>query len=106
MYGTAYRLSDPSGKGTQVNNLLVKINAATGQVSTVVGQTGYPKLFGVAYALGQVFGFTHDNSGDVITIDPKSGVGTLYNSFSDPSSGKGISFAGAGVNSMVSPTIM
>ena len=52
---------------------------------------------------GQVFGFTHDGSGDVVTIDPKTGKGTLFNSFKDPSTNMGISFAGAGVNPMVSP---
>src|SRR5262249_27539074 len=105
MYGTAYDLSDASGKGTQANNVLVKIDPATGAILDRVGPTGYPKLFGTAFALGQVFGFTHDGTGDVITIDPKTGAGTLYKTFHDPSTGKGISFAGAGVNANVSPTI-
>lgn len=104
MYGTAYRLSDTSG-GTQNNNLLVKIDPMTGAASAPIGSTGYPKLFGVAYALGQVFGFTHDGSGDVVTIDPKTGQGALYNTFKDPTTNMGISFAGAGVNADVSPTI-
>jgi hypothetical protein len=99
MYGTAYSLSDSS---TTTNNILVKVNPANAQVQTI-GKTGFPKLFGVAFALGQVFGFTHDGSGDVITINPQTGQGTLFNSFTDPSTGKGISFAGAGVNANVSP---
>jgi hypothetical protein len=53
-----------------------------------------------------VWGFTHDGSGDVVTIDPKTGVGTLYGSFNDPTTGSPISFAGAGVNADVPPTIM
>jgi len=104
MYATAYRLSDASNTGTQLKNLLVKVNPATAAVTTM-GSTGYPKLFGVAFAMGQVFGFTHDGTGEVITINPTTGVGTLFNSFPDPAStmGDGIRFAGAGVNSMVSP---
>jgi hypothetical protein len=99
IYGTAYRLSDAS---TMDNNLLVTINPASA-AATVIGSTGSKNLYGVSYALGQVFGFTHDKSGDVVTINPATGKGTLYNSFMDPSTGMGISFAGAGVNSMVNP---
>lgn len=104
VYGTAYNLSDSSTMGTQINNVLVKLDPATGAMQTQVGATGFPKLFGVAYANGVVFGFTHDGSGDVITIDPMTGKGTLFNTFLDPTTGKGIPFAGAGVNSMVPPT--
>lgn len=102
MYGTVYRLGDASGSGTQANNLLARIAPATGAV-TIIGSTGYPKLFGVAYQLGQVFGFTHDGSGEVVTIDPHTGVGTLYGTFNDPTTGRGISFAGAAVNANVPP---
>jgi DNA-binding beta-propeller fold protein YncE len=105
MYGTAYKLSDPSKSGTQLNNLLVKLDPASGTVTQQIGPTGSAELFGVAYALGQVFGFTHDGSGHVVTIDPKTGTGTLFNTFHDPTTGMGIAFAGAGVNSMVSATI-
>jgi hypothetical protein len=100
VFGTAYRLADPSGSGTQANNLLVTIDMTTGAV-TEIGSTGFPKLFGVAFAQGQVFGFTHDGTGRVVTIDPTTGSGTLYGTFSDPSTNKPISFGGAGVNSMV-----
>jgi hypothetical protein len=100
MYGTAYRLSDASGKGTQVNNLLVKIDPMTAR-TTVIGSTGTAELFGISYALGQVFGFSHDGSGDCITINPSTGKGTPYNSFKDPATGSLIKFAGAGVNSLV-----
>jgi hypothetical protein len=100
MFGTAYRLSDQNG-GTQNDNLLVKINPTTGQVTAQQGQTGFPKLFGIAYDQGKVFGFTHDGSGHVITIDPMTGAGTLYGTFMDPTTHQGISFAGAGVNAKV-----
>ncbi len=106
MYGTAYRLSDPANMGTQINNILVKIDPATGQVLSQIGMTGFPKLFGIAYEQGQVFGFTHDGTGTVITIDPTTGVGTLYGTFMDPTTMMGIRFAGAGVNALVPPTVM
>ena len=59
----------------------------------------------VAFALGKVFGFTHDGTGRVLTVDPTTGVGTLFNTFTDPTSHMPISFAGAGVNALVDPTI-
>ena len=101
VFATAYKLADPANMGSNINNILVKLDTTTGAMQTQVGPTGFPKLFGVSYALGQVFAFTHDGSGDVITVDPSTGKGTLFNSFMDPSTGKGISFAGAGVNPMV-----
>ena len=103
VYGTGYLIADGNTKGTGLNNVLVKLDPATGQMLSQIGPTGFPKLFGVAYALGEVFGFTHDGTGDVVTIDPKTGKGTLFGSFKDPSTNMGISFAGAGVNPMVSP---
>ncbi|MDB4968878.1 MAG: hypothetical protein JWN44_4567, partial [Myxococcales bacterium] len=105
VYGTAYKLADPATGGSNIDNILVKLDTATGQVTSAVGSTGFPKLFGVSYALGKVFAFTHDGSGDVITVDPATGAGTLFGSFKDPLTMKGIAFAGAGVNSMVPPII-
>ena len=100
MFGTAYTVANST---TDMNDVLVTVNPMTGMASRPIGATGYPKLFGVAFAMGQVFGFTHDGSGHVITIDPKTGKGTLFNTFMDPMTNMGISFAGAGVNSMVEP---
>jgi hypothetical protein len=37
----------------------------------------------------------------VVTIDPTSGASTLFATFTDPSTHQPISFAGAGVNSLV-----
>src|SRR6185312_1339445 len=73
VYGTAYKLSDNANQGTQASNVLVKIDVTTGQV-TQVGATGYPKLFGTSFALGGVFGFTHDQTGHVVQIDPATGT--------------------------------
>jgi hypothetical protein len=99
VFGTAYKLSDAANVGTQANNLLVKVDVSTGMV-TQIGSIGFPKLFGVAYAAGQVFGFSHDGTGRVVTIDPITGAGTVFATFMD-SANKGISFGGAGVNSNV-----
>jgi len=97
VFGSAYKTSDSM---TQNNNILVKVDVTTGAV-TEVGATGFPKLFGVAAAANGVFGFTHDTTGRVITIDTNTGVGTMFGTFMDPSTNKGISFAGAGVSSLV-----
>jgi hypothetical protein len=100
VFGTAYKKTDSANQGTQLDNVLVKLDITTGTV-TQIGPTGYPKLFGVAFAAGQVFGFTHDGTGHVITVDPSTGTGTLFGTFMDPTSHQGISFAGAGVSSLV-----
>jgi hypothetical protein len=102
LYGTAIDTTSSTTKTTTTaSNLLVTVDPTTGKVLTTVGATGFPQLYGVAYAYGKVFGFTHDGSGRVITIDPKTGVGTLFNTFTN--AGKGISFSGAGVNPKVNP---
>ena len=103
MYGTVYTITDATSEN---NNTLVTIDPKSGAVIKTIGKTGFPRLFGVAYENGQVFGFTGDGSGNVVTIDPKTGTGTLYNSFMDPATGKGITFGGAGVNAKVPPMIM
>ena len=100
VYGTAYKLSDGSGMGTQASNVLVKIDMSTGAV-TQVGATGFPKLFGVSFAQDAVIGFTHDQTGHVVSIDPTTGAASIFATFMDPSSNQPISFAGAGVNSLV-----
>jgi hypothetical protein len=100
MFGTSYYTADASGTKSHLNNLLVTVDPTTGTVKDVIGQTGYPQLFGISYAQGQVFGFTDDGSGDVITIDITTGVGTVYATFKD-SSNNGIRFWGAAVNPKV-----
>jgi hypothetical protein len=97
VYGTAYKLSDQS---TQNSNILVTIDLATGAV-TPKGSTNAPKLFGTSFAQGQVIGFTHDQTGHVVSIDPTTGASTPFATFMDPSTNQPISFAGAGVNSLV-----
>jgi hypothetical protein len=97
VFGTAYKLGQSS---TENDNILVQIDVATGAV-TQIGASGYPKLFGASFQENQVFGFTHDGSGRVITINTVTGVGSMFGTFMDPSTHQGISFAGAGVNSLV-----
>ena len=100
VFGSAYLLTEASGHGSQLSNILVTVDVDTG-ATTQIGASGYPNLFGVAYQQGQVFGFTHDTTGRVVTIDTTTGVGTLFSTFTDPTTNKGISFAGAGVNSLI-----
>jgi hypothetical protein len=97
VFGSAYKPNDSS---TQNNNVLVTVDVTTGAV-TQMGATGYPKLFGVAFQDNQVFGFTHDGTGRVVTIDTTTGHGTMFGTFTDPATSRGISFAGAGVNSQI-----
>jgi len=100
LFGSAYDLADAAGTGTQNDNVLVKINPDTAAV-TKLGATGFGRLYGVSYALGKVFAFTHDGSGQVVTVDPVTGAGTLFNTFVDPATNAPIRFAGAGVNALV-----
>ncbi len=100
VFGTAYKLSDPANTGSNMNNLLVTIDVTTGAV-TQLGSSGYPKLFGTAFQDNVVFGFTHDGSGRVVTMSTTTGAGTLFGTFKDPATNMGISFAGAGVNSLI-----
>jgi len=97
VFGSAYKLGDTA---TQSDNILVQVDVATGAV-TQVGATGFPRLYGVAFQDNKVFGFTHDGSGRVVTIDTSTGTGTMFGTFMDPATSKGIAFAGAGVNSLV-----
>ncbi len=101
MFGTLYKLSDASDKGTNLSNILGTIDVTTGAV-TQIGATGYPKLFGASFAQGNVIGFTHDGTGHVIQISPTTGVGVVFATFNDPTTNMPISFAGAGVDSLVS----
>jgi hypothetical protein len=100
VFGTVYNLGDAANKGTQLSNVLAKIDLTTGAV-TQLGATGFPKLFGTSFAHGKVMGFSHDGSGDVVELDPAAGTGVLYATFTDPATQKGIAFAGAGVNALI-----
>jgi hypothetical protein len=66
---------------------LATIDPETG-AATVIGETGFQDIWGVAYWAGEVFGFT--SNGEFLRIDVDTGEGTLVES-SDQS------FWGAGV---------
>ena len=68
-------------------DVLVAVNAGTGQ-ATLIGETGFSSIWGLAYWGGEIYGFT--DFGEFINIDPASGQGTLVEATS-------YSFWGAGV---------
>ncbi len=100
LYATAIDLSNAS---TKTNNLLVTLDPSTGAWTSTRGATGFPSLFGVAYAQGKVLGFSHDGSGHAVVIDPTSGAGTLAGAFTDPDTQTPVVFTGAAVAPNVSP---
>ncbi|MFH2007223.1 MAG: hypothetical protein ABI333_11600 [bacterium] len=69
------------------SDVLVQINPSNG-AATVIGETGFQDIWGLAYWGGQVFGFT--DGGQFLTIDITTGQGTLVES-------TGYQFWGAGV---------
>lgn len=54
-------------RGSETTDKLVVLNPATG-TPTVVGDTGFDAIFGLAFAWGNLFGFT--DQGEVLLIDP------------------------------------
>ena len=66
---------------------LAQIDPETG-AATMIGATGFTKIFGLGFWGDQVYGFTGEN--EYITIDVNTGVGSEVESFID------INFGGAG----------
>jgi hypothetical protein len=54
---------------------LARINPATGR-ATVIGNTGFVDLWGLAYRSGFIYGFNPD--GNLVKIDPATGAGSLF----------------------------
>ena len=102
LFGTAY---DTADFGTQDDNFLVKIDPETGHATRLAGSIGHGRLFGVAYDVGLLFAFSHDGTGQAVTVDPTTGVGTPYATFTAPGTGTPLVFAGAGVNANVPPDV-
>jgi hypothetical protein len=71
-------------------DVLVQVNAGSG-TATIIGETGFVEIWGLAYWAGQIFGFT--NGGQFVTIDPDTGQGTLQEQTS-------YQFWGAGVTTV------
>ncbi len=87
--GTMYGIADEGPAGTEAtDNVLLRVNTDTG-AATAIGPIGYQGVYGIAVANEQVYAFTDD--GQIIEIDPGTGVGTLVASYPDKS------FWGAGV---------
>lgn len=100
-YATAHQPSMPL---TATNNALISFAPATPNTVQSIGPTGFPGLFGVAYAGGKILAFSHDGTGNVIVIDRTSGAGTQLTSAIDPTTNAPAVFAGAGINPLVSKT--
>jgi len=71
-------------------DVLVQVNAGSG-TATIIGETGFLEIWGLAYWAGKIFGFT--NGGQFVTIDPATGQGTLVEQTS-------YAFWGAGVTTV------
>jgi len=59
------------------SDVLVRIDPSSG-AATVIGETGYQDIWGLAFWGGQVFGFT--DSGQFLIIDTDTGQGSLVES--------------------------
>jgi len=69
------------------SDVLVQIDPGSG-VATVIGETGFQDIWGLAYWGGQVFGFT--DSGQFLLIDIDTGQGSLVESTSHRFWGAGV----------------
>lgn len=92
--GTMYAISDQGPSGTEdESNLLLVVDPVSGEAIDAIGQIGYGRVFGCAYAGGKIYAFT--DTGEIIEIDRASGNGSLKRAFAD------ISFWGAAVTPSV-----
>jgi streptogramin lyase len=91
--GTMYTIADDGPDGESSDNVLLEIDPTTGAIVERIGSIGFAGVWGTAYAGGKVYAFTR--TGDIIQIDPASGVGTLVRHH------EGLSFYGAGVSPLV-----
>ena len=91
--GTMWGLTN-GGSATDANNALMIVNNANGH-GTVKGATGYGTLWGSAFSRGRILAFS--STGQVVSIDPSSGAGTLLKTHA------GKSFYGAATNPTALP---
>ncbi len=75
--------------GTGTLDYLAKIDPATWKATPLPSATGFNQIFGLGYWAGTIYGFT--KGGDIIKIDPTSGVGTKLNSGAVQWYGAGVS---------------
>jgi outer membrane protein assembly factor BamB len=74
--GTLFGVNDADT--ADKDNQLMTIDPKTGK-ATVIGSIGYPRVWGLAYWGGTVYGLCE--TGELLAIDPKTGVGTLISKF-------------------------
>lgn len=77
------------------HDVLVKLAASTFHATPIGTNTGFDKIYGLGFWKGKVFGFTY--TGQIITIDPTTGVGTMV-------ANSGVQWNGAAVTT-VAPLI-
>lgn len=85
IYGTV----DIGTAGTTTNDYLAKIDPVTWKATPLPTSTGFNQIFGLGFWAGKIYGFT--KAGDIIQIDPTTGVGTKL-------SGGAVQWFGAGVS--------
>lgn len=69
------------------SDVLVEIDPSSG-VATLIGETGFQDIWGLAFWGGEVFGFT--DSGEFLLIDTTTGQGTLVESTAHQFWGAGV----------------
>jgi hypothetical protein len=93
-YLTAKPVMDPAYSGTDT---MLEIDPVTGKALKVLGDTGFPKLWGLGFWAGTAYGFSA--TGQLCSIDVMTGIGTPI-----PIMGGGAVFWGAG-NTTAAPTM-
>jgi len=75
--GTVYATAKILDGGSNATDVLVTLDPSNGYFATRVSSqsTGYHGVFGLGYWAGELYGF--DRNGNVLTIDPVTGVATL-----------------------------
>jgi hypothetical protein len=89
-----YLTVKPAGSGSGYNgpDTVVEIDPLTGQALAIIGDTGYPKLWGLGYWGGTAYGFSA--TGQLTAIDLSDGSAT---GIPIPNAPQGLAWWGAGV---------
>lgn len=89
-----YLTVKPAGSGSRYSgpDNIVEVDPATGQATTLIGNTTYPKLWGLGYWGGIAYGFSA--TGQLASIDLTNGMATAIPIADAP---PGLAWWGAGV---------